>query len=86
MHSRMPSGNVKIICLSLYASSIDVRRFSLQSNNANIWAAFDGIDIDYDCTPSNTTKIEWTAQRLSVSTASLQLNVKTYLLKVMDPH
>ena len=42
----MPSGNVKIICLSLYASSIDVRRFSLQSNNANIWAAFDGIDID----------------------------------------
>ena len=42
----MPSDNVKLICLSLYASSIDVRRFSLQSNNANIWGAFDGIDID----------------------------------------
>ena len=79
MHSHLPSSSVKLFFLSLYASSIDVGRFSFQSNNANIWAAFDGSHIDLDCTSLNTTKIEWNAQRLSVSKASLQLNVKMYL-------
>ena len=41
----MPCSNAKLFCLSLYSSSIDVRRFSFQSNNANIWAEFDGSHI-----------------------------------------